>query len=291
MKFYKYQALGNDYLVINSQDVKFQFKLTPELIKRICHRNFGIGSDGILFTSVESEIKSQIKEFSLQIFNPDGTEAEKSGNGLRIFSRYLWDIEKVKLHQPFFINTLGGIVKSVVENNGKTVRVEMGKVSFWSQDIPTTGEPREVINQNIQVGDQKFEFCAVTIGNPHCIIILPEIAPAIAHKYGPLIENHPLFPKRTNVQFMKVIDRNNIQIEIWERGAGYTLASGSSSSAAAAVAYKLGLCSTAISVKMPGGKIFIQVNDDFSIVMSGGVSKVATGEISQELLSSFENLF
>ena len=276
MKFCKYHALGNDYLVINSQGLKFE--LTPEKIQKICDRHFGIGSDGILLGIIQPETN----RFSLRIFNPDGSEAEKSGNGLRIFSRYLWDMGLVK-NQPFLIETIGGTVKSVVEKFGQMVRVEMGKVSFWSNDIPVSGEVREVINQRINVGDKEFNFSAATIGNPHCVIILPEVDSQIAKKYGSQIENHPLFPQRTNVQFMKILDRNNIQIEIWERGAGYTLASGSSSSAAAAVAYKLGLCDAKITVKMPGGLISIQVNEDFNILMSGAVTQVASGKISQEI--------
>ncbi len=276
MKFYKYHALGNDYLVINPQDLLFP--LTSEKIKTICHRNFGIGSDGILLGPLTSETV----QFALRIFNPDGSEAEKSGNGLRIFSRYLWDRGLVS-EESFSIETVGGLVQSVIQDAGKTVRVEMGKVSFWSNDIPVVGDGREVIEEKINLSDKTFTFCAATIGNPHCVIPLAEVKPAIAKQYGPILEVHPLFPNRTNVQFMKVLNRNTIQIEIWERGAGYTLASGSSSSAAAAVAHKLGLCDSSITVQMPGGEILIQINDDFTVSMTGSVTKVAEGELSAEL--------
>jgi diaminopimelate epimerase len=278
MKFYKYHALGNDYLVINPQDLSFP--LTSEQIKIICHRNFGIGSDGILL----GPLPSKKAQFALRIFNPDGSEAEKSGNGLRIFSRYLWD-ENLVNETPFSIETLGGVVQSVVRNTGRTVQVEMGKVSFWSDDIPVVGDRREVIKEQINLGDATFTFCAATIGNPHCVIPLAEVDDAIAKKYGPILETHPLFPNRTNVQFMKVLNRNTIKIEIWERGAGYTLASGSSSSAAAAVACKLGLCDSSITVQMPGGEILIQIKDDFQISMTGSVTKVAQGELSAELFN------
>ena len=159
----------------------------------------------------------------------------------------------------------------------------MGKVSFWSDKIPVRGEPREVISENITVENKTFNFCAATIGNPHCVIPLPEITPELAKQYGSLIETHQLFPNRTNVQFMKVLDRENIQLEIWERGAGYTLASGSSSSAAAAVAHRLNLCDSSITVHMPGGIILIEIGEDFSIQMTGSVTKVAEGIISQEI--------
>jgi len=278
MKFFKYHALGNDYLVIDPQD--WPSPLTPSQIKLICHRNFGVGSDGILL----GPLPSDQARFALRIFNPDGSEAEKSGNGLRIFSRYLWDRQRVK-NEDFNIQTPGGVVTSRVLDDGKTVRVEMGQVSFQSDKIPVSGPIREVINEKIAVVGRTFTFCAATIGNPHCVIPLPEISAELARQYGPLLETDARFPKRTNVQFLKVLDRKNIQIEIWERGAGNTLASGSSSSAAAAVAHKLGLCDASITVHMPGGKISIEIGDGFSILMTGPVTKVAEGLISGEMFN------
>ncbi len=276
MKFFKYHALGNDYLVIPPQDLPEP--LIHEKMKVICHRHFGVGSDGILL----GPLPSRKAAFALRIFNPDGSEAEKSGNGLRIFSRFLWDSGLVK-EEAFTIETLGGIVKSVVMDGGRTVRVEMGQVSFWSDEIPVIGKRREVLGESIQAGDRTFSFCAATIGNPHCVVPLPEVSSGLAGQYGPLLEVHPAFPKRTNVQFMKVLDRNNIQIEIWERGAGYTLASGSSSSAAAAVAHRLGLCDASLTVHMPGGAIAIAIGRDFSILMTGPVAKVCEGVVSEEI--------
>lgn len=276
MKYSKYHALGNDYLVIAFEDLDFE--LTPEKVERICHRNFGIGSDGILFGS----LPSKDSRFALRIFNPDGSEAEKSGNGLRIFSRYLWDKNLVG-EEEFEIETLGGTVKARVAELGKSVRVEMGRVNFQSEKIPVVGHSREVIQESITVDNQTFSFCAATIGNPHCVILLPEVTPDMVKKYGSLLEVHPYFPNRTNVQFMKILDRNNIQIEIWERGAGYTLASGSSSSAAAAVAHRLDLCDSSITVHMQGGLIAIEISDGFLVTMTGAVTKVAEGILSAEI--------
>ena len=276
MKFWKYHALGNDYLVLDPKDLPAP--LTTAQVKTICHRNFGVGSDGILL----GPLPSKKAPFALRIFNPDGSEAEKSGNGLRIFSRYLWD-RKLVGKDEFAIETPGGLVKSTVFDGGKMVRVEMGKVSFWSDKIPVTGPRREVINEKISVGGREFTFCAATVGNPHCVLPLPEISAKLAHEFGPLLETHANFPNRINVQFLKVLDRKNIQIEIWERGAGYTLASGSSSSAAAAVAHKLGLCDRKITIHMPGGKLAIEIGDDFDILMTGPVTKVAEGVISSEI--------
>jgi len=279
MQFCKYHALGNDYLVIDPKD--FPGPLTPEKIKRICHRNFGVGSDGILWGPLPSEKAA----FALRIFNPDASEAEKSGNGLRIFSRYLWD-RKLAGTEAFSIETLGGVVRSLVLDSGRAVQVEMGRVSFWSDEIPMTGKRREVLGETIQAGDRAFSFCAATIGNPHCVLPLPEISPELARKYGPILETHASFPKRTNVQLMKVLDRKNIQIEIWERGAGYTLASGSSSSASAAVAHRLGLCDSALTVHMPGGALAIELGPDFSVLMTGPVTKICEGTFSEEIWQS-----
>jgi len=276
MKFAKYHALGNDYLVIDPQDLSAP--LTVEQIQAICHRNFGVGSDGILL----GPAPSSRARFALRIFNPDGSEAEKSGNGLRIFARCLWD-RKLVGSEEFAVETAGGIVRCTVLDEGRRVRVEMGQVSFWSDAIPVAGSRREVLNESLHAGDRTFTFCAAGIGNPHCVVPLPEITPELAKHYGPLLETHPSFPRRTNVQFLKVLDRANLQLEIWERGAGYTLASGSSSSAAAAVAHKLGLCDRSLTVHMPGGKLGIEIGTDFSIVMTGPVTKVAEGVLASEI--------
>ena len=274
--FTKYHALGNDYIVINPKDLSAP--LTTEQVKTICHRNFGVGSDGILL----GPLPSTTAKCALKIYTPDGSIAEKSGNGVRIFSRYLWDI-KFAGNEEFALQTDGGIVRSTVFNGGKMVRVEMGKVSFDSEKIPVIGAKREVINEKISVGGREFFFCAATIGNPHCVLPLPEISAKLAHDFGPLLEVHPNFPRKTNVQFLKVLDRANIAIEIWERGAGYTLASGSSSSASAAVAHKLGLVDKKVTVHCPGGDIQIEIRDGFDILMTGSVTRVAEGVINPEM--------
>jgi diaminopimelate epimerase len=300
MRFWKYHALGNDYIVMDPKDLSAP--LTVEQVKIICHRNFGVGSDGILLSTPSTKAP-----FGLRIYNPDGSQAEKSGNGLRIFSRYLWD-RKLVGDEEFAIETAGGLVKSTVFDSGKMVRVEMGKVTFWSNEIPVTGPRREVINEKITVSGREFTFCSASVGNPHCVVVgrvaprapsstatevkesacgaLREISADLTKQYGPLLETHSNFPNRTNVQFLKVLDRANIQIEIWERGAGYTLASGSSSSAAAAVAHKLGLVDGSVAVHMPGGKLAIEISKDFDILMTGPVTKVGEGTMSQEIFTN-----
>ena len=283
MRFHKYHALGNDYIVLNPSDFPaWQPAPTVAQIRVVCHRNFGVGSDGILW----GPLPSKQSEFGLRIFNPDGSEAEKSGNGLRIFARFLRDQGLVKT-PAFTLETPGGHVQAVIKEEGRLITVAMGNVNFDSAKIPVAlpGAAREVINEKVRVLDREFTFCAATIGNPHCVIPLAEISSDLAHKYGPHLETHPLFPRKTNVQFLKVRDRKNIQLEIWERGAGYTLASGSSSSAAAAVAHKLGLVDRSVTVHMPGGEIGIEIGDNFSIMMTGTVNKVAEGTLHPELFA------
>lgn len=276
MKFSRYHALGNDYIVARPED--FKWKIDEKTIRRICHRHYGVGADGILWGPLES----RQCDFGLRIFNPDGSEAEKSGNGLRIFARFLID-GSLTDRSDFTIETAGGPVVCKVRPDKRSVRVQMGGVSFNSREIPVAGGAREVINETLEIEDRRFKFCAVTVGNPHCVVLSEEPSPGLAQKWGPLIETHPLFPNRTNVQFLQVTDRSNIRIEIWERGAGYTLASGSSSTAAAAVALKLGRCDPKMTVRMPGGDIELRFDENLHATMTGPVTKVCDGVISPEI--------
>jgi diaminopimelate epimerase len=222
-------------------------------------------------------------DFGLRIFNPDGSEAEKSGNGLRIFARYIVD-HSLSEGNEFSIETAGGLVSCVVTPDRRHVTVQMGVVSFDSREIPLTGPAREVLNEKLEIDGHELIFCAATVGNPHCVVLIDRPSSELAKKFGPLIEHHALFPGRINVQFMQVQDRANIQIEIWERGAGYTFASGSSGTAAAAVARKLDLCDSHISVLMPGGPLAIHIDDNFFATMSGPVTKICVGNLADELI-------
>jgi diaminopimelate epimerase len=279
MRFSKYHALGNDYIVIDPRD--HPASLGTAQIVRICHRNFGIGSDGVLWGPLPARDGAP---FALRIFNPDGSEAQKSGNGLRIFCRYLFDRGLVK-HESFKVHTLGGIVAAQVHGVGESVTVEMGRVTFRSDEIPVnvSGAAREVIRETLNVADRSLVVSCASIGNPHCVVEL-SADESVAKTLGPQIETHAMFPQRTNVQFLRIIDRANIEIQIWERGAGYTLASGSSSSAAAAVAHRLGLVERSLTVHMPGGKIRIEIGEHFAITMTGAVTRIAEGEMFDEAL-------
>jgi len=279
--FVKSHGLGNDYIVFDSD--KIDFKLTQDLIKKICDVHYGIGSDGILV-----KYNSDAADFKLRIFNPDGSEAEKSGNGLRIFCKFLYDYGYTD-KEEFTVETKGGIVKAKMEEKNKfgkakIITVDMGKAIFDSKQIPVNTDKEEFISEKIAVGDKEFEVNCVSVGNPHCVIIKENLDEEEIKKYGPMIENHPLFPNRINVQFVKPTSRNEIQILIWERGAGFTYASGSSSCGVASVLVKKGLVDREIKIKMIGGELKISIDEDWNIKMTGEVQEICSGYISRELL-------
>jgi diaminopimelate epimerase len=277
MRFHRYHAIGNDYIVIRDEDV--DGGMTPALARRICDRNFGVGSDGILL-----ELNAGTSgDYRLRIFNPDGSESEKSGNGLRIFARYLWDRRRVD-SKPFIVTTPAGDVSCRVADDGRSVTVEMGTLTFDSARIPVAGPPRDVLRERFTIGGTDLEYSCASIGNPHCVLLRDRLSEQETRALGPLIEVEPRFPNRTNVQFVQVLDRSNIAIQIWERGAGFTLASGSSSCAAAGVSRKLGLCDADITVHMPGGSLRIAIDPRFAVTMSGPVTHIADGEIDPESL-------
>lgn len=275
MQFSKYHGLGNDYIVIDPADLHSE--LTPAQIRRICDCHYGAGSDGILL----GPLPATNADFGLRIFNPDGSEAEKSGNGLRIFARHLWERGLVR-QEPFTMATAGGLVSAQVAQDGRMVTVAMGRVSFDSREIPVVGPSREVLNETLLAGVTELRYCAATLGNPHCVVLREQVSAEEAQRLGPLVEREPRFPRRSNVQFMQVIDRSQVRIEIWERGAGYTLASGSSACAAAAVAHRLDLCDANVTVTMPGGALEVSIAPDWRITLRGPVVKVWQGSLYDE---------
>jgi len=282
--FVKMHGLGNEYIVLDSTNI--DFKLTEQAIKRLCNIHFGIGSDGIVMY-----VPSSKADFGFRVYNPDGSEAEKSGNGLRILCKYLYDYGYAK-SRKFSIETLSDMVYAEVveEMNGKAslIRVDMGKAIFNSHDIPVDSDIPEFIGQKIKVGDKEFEVNCVSVGNPHCVIIKQELNEDEIRKYGPLIENHPLFPNRINVQFAKVLSDRDARILIWERGAGYTLASGSSSCAVSSVLVKRGLVKGDLTIHMQGGILKIQIDSDWNIRMTGEVRAIAEGILNPELLEDLD---
>lgn len=273
----KYHGLGNDYFVFDPN--KNELELTKENTKMICNRNFGMGSDGILVGPIFKEEGIYVK-----VLNPDGSEAEQSGNGVRIFAKYLKDAGYVQ-KKSFTLMTLGGPVEVFFLNEeGSRLKVSMGKVSFWSDEIPVTGERREVINEDMVFGRTLYPATCVTIGNPHCVIPMREISKPLVCKIGDYSEVARYFPNKINTQLLKVVDKENIQIEIFERGVGYTLASGSCACASASVAYKLGLTGNKMNVHMPGGDLQVEIEDDWSVYMTGDVFYIGRISLGNEFV-------
>lgn len=256
MKFFKYHALGNIYAVVPAGA-----RLTTQQIQTFCHYQYGVGTDGILVPEQQDEEG----RFPVRIFNPDGSEAETSGNGLRIFVRWLVD-EGLVEGKCVVVCPAGARHATIHPNN--QITMSMGQATF-----PTHPPTLTIANQTLL-------YTAVNIGNPHCVIRQTHISAQETRALGPLIEHHPHFPNRTNVQFMQILDPHNIRIEIWERGAGYTLASGSSSCASAAVAMRLGHCQSPMTVHMPGGQLTVALTSDFYLTLTGSTTKIRDGNWS-----------
>lgn len=277
LHFSKYHGLGNDYLVYDCQ--KNDHNLTDTEVRRICHRNFGLGSDGILVGPIWDG-----ERIGVRIFNPDGSEAEKSGNGARIFARYLKDAGYVRTDECDLLTRGGSVHVKYLDAEGKNLTLGMGRLSFWSETVGVTGTPREVVNEPLCFGGREYRCTCVSIGNPHCVIPMEEVSKETVCEIGRFSETAEYFPNRINTQIVKVLDRGNIQIEIFERGAGYTLASGSSSCAAAGAAHKLGLVDGSVRVHMPGGVLFIEIDGDWNVRMTGSVTRVGEMELADEAL-------
>ena len=274
----KYHGLGNDYLIIDAK--KNRVSLQGKKISLLCQKGFGLGADGVLYGPVEINGK-----LGVHIFNSDGSESAVSGNGVRIFAKYLLDqgyVEETK----FEIETMAGTMEVECLNARATeFRIKMGKASFISEDIPVTGEKREIINEPVIFHNQEYKMTCLTMGNPHCMIFMDKVSGELAKSLGPYVENAEQFPERMNLQLCHVIDHGNIDIEIWERGCGYTKASGTGSCAAAMAAYRLGLTERHVNVNQPGGMIHIEIAEDGNIYMTGSVGYVADMSVAESFFS------
>ncbi len=285
--FVKSHGLGNDYIVLDQSTITFP--INSDTIQRICDVHYGIGSDGILLLTQHTNNNI----FKLRIFNPDGSEAEKSGNGLRIFAKFLFDYGYTN-QQTFLIETIGGMVNATIDKvyqkKAHLITIDIGKANFKSKEIPVNCPLDECMDYHLQVADYDLKINCVSVGNPHCVILVDQLDETWVKTIGPHIENHPLFPNRINVQFVKRISTNEIEMLIWERGAGYTLASGSSSCAAAAVMHKKGLVGNEIAVTMPGGKLIITIANDWNLRLCGEARQIAEGVLADELVDELKSL-
>ena len=265
----KYHGLGNDYLVYDPN--KNKLELNPRRVQLLCNRNFGVGADGIL----EGPLLSG-EGISMTVWNPDGSRTERSGNGVRIFAKYLKDAGYVQ-KKDFVIDCQGEQVSvHYLNEEGTRLKASMGKASFWSDEVPVTGPRREIINETMVFGRIPYPVTCVTVGNPHCVILLDEISKDLVCRIGKYSECARQFPEKINTQIIKVLDRTHIQTEVYERGAGYTLASGSGCCAAAAAAFRLGLTDPKVIVQMPGGTLEVEIGEDGVLRMTGDVGYVGS---------------
>ncbi len=271
IKMAKYQGLGNDYLILDPN--KNKLELAGKKIELLCRRGFGIGADGILYGPILENGKLEVR-----IFNADGTETEISGNGVRIFAKYLIDQEYVA-NQNFSVETaIGPVEVECLNGRGTEFKIHMGKASFLSDDIPVTGPSREVLQETFTFHGKPYEASCVSVGNPHCILLADSVSKEAVMELGPYVEMDAHFPNRMNLQICRIIDKFNIEIEIYERGSGYTRASGTGSCAAAAVLHRLGLIENRVNVSQPGGIIEVDIEEDGSMYMLGTVGFI--GDVS-----------
>jgi diaminopimelate epimerase len=279
VKFEKWQALGNDYLIL--EEANLPWDLNPKRVEWLCDPHFGVGSDGILLLA-----RSDDPEFvaGLRIFNPDGSEAELSGNGAREAILYLrrhgWtDADE------FAISTVAGPIVPTITGE-LTCAVDMGRASTTSKDYPAGGEDGK---GTIRAGGREWEFQHVSIGNPQCAIVVgAELDDLDLGEIGPEIEGHELFPNRTNVSFIE-IDGSRVRARIFERGVGETLSSGTGASGAAVTAYLLG-AESPLLVELEGGELEVEIGEDLAVRLTGWAEPVYAGELSPELLAALSEL-
>ena len=279
MRFEKWQALGNDYLIVERDNLPWE--LTPARVRRLCDPHFGIGSDGVLLLAPSDE-----REFvaELRIFNPDGSEAELSGNGAREAILYLrrhgWTTEDV-----FTIRTVAGPITPTITGE-LTCAVDMGRAATTSKDFPSGGEDGA---GRLEAGGREWEFQHVSIGNPQCAIVVGEELDGLdLGAIGPGIEGHELFPNRTNVSFL-AIDGSRVRARIFERGVGETLSSGTGASGAAVTAFLRG-ASSPITVELEGGELEVEIGDDLAVRLTGWAAPICSGELAPELLEALAEL-
>ena len=283
-RFWKGHALGNDYLVVDPRELSF--RLTPGRVRALCDRHRGVGGDGLL-----ERMPSRRADFGLRIWNPDGSQAEKSGNGLRIFARYLHATGRTR-RTRLTVETAGGVVGIRLflgrDGSPSRARVEMGRASFQARDLPARFSG-ELVQRPIRAAGRALRFTGVSIGNPHCVVFAPRgrrWSRADLLELGPRLERHPSFPKRCNVQLATRAGPRALEILIWERGAGETSASGSSACAAACAAIRLGLVSSPVLVRAPGGVLRVAVSDRFEVALEGPVDEVASGALATGFVRS-----
>jgi diaminopimelate epimerase len=277
MRFWKMHGLGNDYIVIDNRDEKISGDRAVRLAKKLCERRFSVGADGLLLVSC-----SKVADANMRTFNADGSEAEMCGNGIRCFAKYCYENGIVKKNE-FAIETISGLKHvwlTVKDNEVKTVRVDMGAPNWERSSLPMVGHGT-CINENLEVDGEAFRVTCLSVGNPHCVIFVDKVDDFPVDQIGPKIENHKAFPKKTNVGFVQVLNNNQLKVRVWERGCGETLACGTGTCAAVAVANRLGRVTNKVTVHVLGGDLQVQVGE--RLYLTGPAEKVFEGAMFGEV--------
>jgi len=278
MQFWKMHGLGNDYVVIDNRDGKISDKQAPRWAERLCERRFSVGADGLLLV-----YNSSVADVKMRIFNSDGSEAEMCGNGIRCFSKYCYE-KSIVAKTEFKVETLAGVKQvwlTLDDGEVSSVKVDMGAPNWQRASIHMAGEGT-FIDQPLEVDDDLYKVTCLSMGNPHCVTFVENLDVFPVYTVGKLIENHKAFPKRTNVGFVQVLNRNELSLRVWERGCGETLACGTGTCAAVAVAHKLGKVGDKVTVHLLGGDLKVEVGD--TVMLDGSAEKVFEGTLFKETL-------
>ncbi|MCY7275099.1 MAG: diaminopimelate epimerase [Phormidesmis sp. CAN_BIN44] len=276
VEFVKYHGLGNDFILIDNR-ASSEPCLTPDQAIELCDRHFGIGADGVIFALPGHDDT----DYTMRIFNSDGSEPEMCGNGIRCLGRFLADLETADrgvAKQKYLIHTLAGVMSPKLEENGQ-VTVDMGMPRLLAAEIPTTlaaGDQR-VIDQPLEVADRTWQVTCVSMGNPHCITFVGDVTAIPLEQIGPQFEHHTVFPQRINTEFIQVVRSDYLKMRVWERGAGITLACGTGACASLVAGVLTGRCDRRATIELPGGCLEIEWTIDDRIYMTGSATRVFSG--------------
>ena len=283
IEFAKYHGLGNDFILIDNRHSS-EPVLTPEQAVSMCDRHFGIGADGVIFALPGQNGT----DYTMRIFNSDGSEPEMCGNGIRCLAKFIADLEGEKAKTEYRIHTLAGLISPELRSDGQ-VKVDMGLPRLMAAEIPTTltAPDAKVIDVPIEVADKSWSVTCVSMGNPHCITFVEDVSAVTLETLGPQFEHHPAFGHRTNTEFIQVIRRDYVKMRVWERGAGVTLACGTGACAAVVAGVLVGKCDRTTAVELPGGVLEIEWAEvSGRIYMTGPAQRVFTGCLSQWTVDS-----
>jgi diaminopimelate epimerase len=287
LEFTKWHGAGNDFILVEARPEDWPPERVGALAARICDRHFGVGGDGLIFV-----YRDEDGRLNMRIFNADGSEAEMCGNGLRCAAKLAY--QRGMAHERLFpISTRAGVmVPEIILDGGAVaaVRVDMGEPEFRREQVPVRGAPgTRMIEEEIAAGDELVAVTAVSMGNPHCLVFVADVANAPVHDLGPRLERHELFTSRTNVEFIEVRSDEEIAVRVWERGVGETLACGTGACAAVAGSALTGRTGRRVRVNLPGGQLLIAWADNNHIYMTGPAQEVFRGELCEDLLDRSED--